>query len=81
MEGADPRDAEIRNLMADMTCSHDFDCCQADFRSLKPADIVGEDCIFCLDEQAKICDQSAGFGDGRICLCPLRKYIAKKWRR
>ena len=75
---------EIEQIMAGMECAKDFECYKSGFEKLGRVKDGGLDnYVWCLEEKGKArdCGFSLWFGDGMLCKCPLRVYIAKKLKK
>jgi len=71
----------IEQIMAQMECAKDFVCYKSGFKKVCKARDGGlEGYIWCLEERmtARDCDYSLSFGEGMLCKCPLRIYLAKR---
>lgn len=72
---------EIRQIIAQMECTKDFSCYRSGFKKVCKAKDGGlEGYIWCLEDPvtARSCDYSLSFGEGMLCKCPVRLYLAKK---
>jgi hypothetical protein len=69
---------EIEKIARCMTCSKDFICYKSGFDKLgKARDFGMEEYIDCLEENPEECEFSLPFGEGYLCKCAVRIYIAK----
>ncbi len=73
---------KIEEITTGMECDKNFECYKSGFTKICRTKLVGNDTFLkCLDENACDCKFSLP-GDGEnFCLCSLRLYIAKRWRR
>jgi hypothetical protein len=72
---------KVEEIMAGMKCPHDFKCAEAGFEHLCKAKSIGPDGFLeCLDENHASCAFAYSFGEVPLCLCPLRVYMAKKFK-
>ena len=73
---------EIQKYISQNKCPFDFKCCKKGFEDLSSVivDLEGN-IVECLDENAKKCHHSLPFGSSFLCACPLRRYIAKHFRK
>jgi hypothetical protein len=71
---------KIEEIMAEMECEKDFECYKSEFNDICKAKNSGiYSYVDCLEEmqEARLCQFSLSFGEGFLCKCPLRVYIAK----
>jgi hypothetical protein len=69
----------IKEIKAGMKCPKNFNCIESGLEDLCHAKDFGiENYIDCLDENPSECSFVISFGDGYLCRCPLRVFIAKK---
>ncbi|MHC4912812.1 MAG: hypothetical protein ACYTE5_07390 [Planctomycetota bacterium] len=74
---------EIEEIMEGMECAKDFECYRSGFKRLcKARDDGLKEHVWCMEEAdvSRGCGYSLSFGDGMLCKCPLRVYLAKKLR-
>jgi len=81
MEIARVHQRQIKEIINRMNCTKDFECYKSGFENLCKVEDMGiEDTVVCLNTSPKACGFSLPLEpDRRICLCPLRTYIAKKF--
>ena len=69
---------EIETIASGLNCSKDFICYKSGFEKLcKARDFGMEEYIDCLEGKPEECEFSLPFGEGHLCKCALRIYIAK----
>jgi hypothetical protein len=71
---------QIEQIMARMECAKDFECYKSGFEKMGRAKDGGlNNYVWCLEEDGKArdCGFSLSFGNGILCRCPLRVYVAK----
>lgn len=73
---------EIMNYSMD--CPKDFKCYKNNFENLcEPKGIIGDfvecGCNSCSDDP-QTCKYGTSFGNSNFCNCPLRTFVAKKFR-
>jgi hypothetical protein len=73
---------EIQEYISKNKCLFDFKCYKNGFKDLSGVivDLQGN-IIECLDNNAKRCNHSLSFGSDFLCTCPLRRFIAKRFRK
>jgi hypothetical protein len=72
----------IKEMMTGVQCKKEFSCYTSGLRNLSPARDVGlETFVACLAKDPMECKFSLQFGGVFFCQCPLRVYIAKKFRK
>ena len=73
---------EIETIASGLNCSKDFRCYKSGFEKLcKARDFGMEEYIDCLEENPEKCEFSLPFGEGYLCKCALRIYIAKNLKK
>ena len=75
---------EVEQIIAQMECAKDFECYKSGFERLCKARDGGlKQHVWCLEEHnvSLDCRFSLSFGDGMLCKCPLRVYIAKRLKK
>jgi hypothetical protein len=80
MEISEKHLKEIDEIMADIECPKDFICSRTKFEQVCGAEDIGlEVYIECSGESLKTkwCSFSLSFGNGFMCKCPLRIYLAR----
>jgi len=72
---------QIEEITRGMNCPRDFECYKSGFKNLGKVENMGvEDSVVCLKEKPRVCGFSLPLeSDRRLCLCPLRTYIAKNF--
>jgi len=74
-------DKEIEEIIGGLECPKDFQCCKPDIKALcKARDIGLETFLVCLEEQPLECVFALPFGGAYYCKCPLRVYIARRFK-
>ena len=72
---------EIEAIMGAMECPKDFECYTSGFKKLGKASDGGlPNYVDCLDGRAARCKYAVRFGNGVLCRCSLRVYVAKTLR-
>ncbi len=73
---------KIEEIMGGIQCSKGFKCAESGFDTVqlcKAETFFGVvDYLGCLDANPKACSFALSFGNGFLCQCPLRVYLAKK---
>lgn len=73
---------EIEEILGQMQCPKDFECYKSGFEALCKARYVGGELFLeCLEETPQRCKFSLFLGRSHLCQCPLRAYIAKKFKK
>jgi len=73
---------KIEEIIAGMQCPKNFKCAENGFENLCRAKDFGvENYLDCLEENPAECPFALSFGNGYLCQCPLRVYIAKKLKK
>ena len=63
-------------------CPHDFPCYKSDFEKLSRIRMCADgNVIECLEQDPQFCEHGMSFGYSYLCICPMRKYIAKNFGR
>ena len=74
--------SKIEQIIDTFKCPLDFRCYKSQFEELCDAVIIGDGkLVECTDEHAASCGFSYPFGDAYFCNCPLRAYVAKKFKK
>lgn len=69
----------IRKIVGEFHCPHDFRCVdEPDF--CKVIDSVAFDHLKCVTLNIQDCHLSESSEEERLCSCPLRVYLSKRWR-
>ncbi len=78
MELALQQESDVQRIMAEMDCPKGFHCCESEFESLTPVEVIpGSKLVECLKAKESYCPMSFTFGlDSAFCKCPLRRYMA-----
>lgn len=77
-----PHEASIAAIKAGMQCPKGFRCVDKDCGQLCQARECGlENYLDCCEESPEQCSFALQFGDGHICRCPLRVYLAKELKK
>ena len=70
---------QIEEIVEDMDCSKEFECCEGNFTNVCRAKDIGIDSFLeCLEENTHECEFTMPFGDAFFCKCPVRMAIARK---
>jgi hypothetical protein len=73
---------QIEQIVGGLKCSKNFKCCASGFENVcRATDIGFESLLECLEDGSHACRFATRVGDLRICVCPLRVYIARSLRR
>ena len=71
---------KIQEIMDGMHCPRDFDCTKSNFETVCKAKDLGlglTDYVKCFGEAHHNCTFALPFGEGHLCRCPLRVYVAR----
>ena len=69
----------LEELRGRTVCNKSFQCAKSDYRVLCAARDIGlEHHLDCLDPNAGQCAMAMPFGDGYICRCPVRRFLARE---
>jgi len=72
---------EIEEIIGELQCPKDFLCYKSGLKALcKAQDIGMGQALLCLEKDPQECSFSLPFGQTHYCKCPLRVYIAKRFR-
>ncbi len=70
---------KIEEIIGKMSCPKTFKCAESGFENLcRARDFGVESYLECLDGSGSICQFALPFGEGHLCQCPLRVFLAKK---
>ena len=70
---------KIEEIIGKMSCPKAFKCAESGFETLCKARDFGVDSYLdCLEEKRDKCPFALPFGEGFLCQCPLRVFLAKK---
>ncbi len=73
---------EIEEIIGQLRCEKDFICYKSGFDVLcKAIDLPFNSYYACMEENPRECKFAVPFGDTNLCECPLRVYIAKKFKK
>jgi hypothetical protein len=73
---------EIEKIASGLNCSKDLICYKSGLEKLcKARDFGMEKYIDCLEENPENCEFSLPFGEGHLCKCALRIYIAQNLKK
>ena len=76
------RQHELNDIMSDIDCPNGFECCSSGFDNLCKVKINKVDeFIECLEDTSDSCPFALPCEEKNLCLCPVRIYIAKKFKR
>ncbi|MHC4271407.1 MAG: hypothetical protein ACYST2_03745 [Planctomycetota bacterium] len=82
MNSVKERNPELNEIIADVDCAKDFECCKSDFVNLCRIKINERDSfIECLEESSDSCTFSLPCVEKRYCLCPVRIHIARTLKK
>lgn len=72
----------VDEIIAGMHCRHGFPCYKSNSEKLSRVRMLADgDVIECLEDKPYLCEHGMSFGDSYLCICPLRKYVAKNFGR
>jgi len=67
----------IRRIIGTLRCPRDRPCHTCGFETVGRVRPIGSTGVLdCLEERGCCCSYGLPFGDGILCRCPLRKYLA-----
>jgi len=70
--------AKIEEIASGLKCSKDFRCCESGFEELcRAVDSGAESHLICLEDSENFCKFRVVVGSFKLCMCPLRGYIAR----
>jgi hypothetical protein len=73
-------DARTKQLMASIPCRKHFTCVQSELANLCKAQLGRKGRVVqCLEGKKHACSFRLSFLFKKICRCPIRQYIAKRW--
>ena len=73
---------KIEEIMSGLKCEKNFNCADSGFEILcKAKDIGLDNYLDCLESDPQKCNFVLSFGDGYMCQCPVRVYLAKKLKK
>ncbi len=73
---------KIDEITAETHCPHDFPCYKSEFEKLSRIRmLVNGEVVECLEDKPYLCEHGMSFGSIYLCICPLRKYVAKHFGR
>jgi hypothetical protein len=73
-------DERVQQLMASVPCTKDHSCVQSNLASLCKAKLGRKGKVVqCMESKKNACSFRLSFLFKKICRCPLRQYIAKRW--
>jgi hypothetical protein len=74
---------KLQEIIDSIKCPKNFQCCQTGFEKVCNARSIGDKKFLeCLDENPTDCKFAASYHDQFfICQCPLRQYIAEKFKK
>lgn len=77
MKLAPEHDAQIREIVKTVKCTHECPCYANSFKTVGRVQAVGDTGILeCLEARGQWCGYGLCFGDAIFCFCPLRKFLA-----
>jgi hypothetical protein len=69
-------EANIRRIIDTLRCPRERPCHTCDFETRGCVRPIGSTGVLdCLEERGCRCSNGLHFGDGILCMCPLRKYL------
>lgn len=75
-------DRQIRELVAKTPCGKGHECVESNFEKVTQVErAAGGEVLFCRGAEPRLCGHTLPFGGSVICLCPVRKHIAKHLSR
>jgi hypothetical protein len=77
------RKIDVEQIMGQLKCPKDFQCCMSGFKDLCRArsfGLVEDSLLVCLEKHPRTCKFLA-LERGYLCECPLRIYIARKLKK
>ena len=78
MQVTSEHEEQIRRITGEMKCPREIPCYTCGFETLGRARPIGDTGVIdCLEERGGCCPLGLPFGDGILCMCPLRKYLAE----
>jgi hypothetical protein len=73
---------QIEQIVDGLKCPKDFKCYRSGLENLCRATDIGiESLLECLEDGSHACRFATRVGDLRLCVCPLRVYIARSLSR
>ncbi len=82
MELTQEQRTEIEEIANRINCPKNLECYKSEPEKLcQVRDFGLDEYLDCLEETAKDCEFSLSFGNGYLCTCPVRIYIAKKLKK
>ena len=73
-------DENVKELMASVPCTKDFTCIRSKLANLCKARLAQDGKVLqCLERKVHACSFRLSFLLKKICRCPMRQYIAKRW--
>lgn len=81
METIQSQDVKLQEIIKDVDCEKDFACLKSDLNQVSKVKIPEEGSFLeCQKQHNETCSFSLPCDDKVFCLCPVRIYIAKKWK-
>lgn len=69
----------IEEIICQMKCPKNFECCKSGFAKLGSARDIGmKTFVECLGERGRACSFALKFGNKYLCYCPLCVYLVQK---
>jgi hypothetical protein len=73
---------KIEEIMSGMKCPKSFRCADSGFERLcRSKDFGIDNYLDCLEDDPRRCSFALSFGNGYLCQCPLRVFLAKKLKK
>jgi len=70
-----------RSILGTLKCEKGLICAQSGLESLCKARSIGSELFVICEEKTPRCSLSFTFGNGYMCKCPVRTFIANKFRK
>ena len=71
----------IRGILGNLECDNELKCVESGFEELcKARDFGSDSFLTCLEEDPR-CSFASTFAYGRLCKCPVRMHILKKFNK
>ena len=78
MEWTKEQKHQMEEIASETNCPNDFRCFKSEPEELRRARNMGiEGYLNCLEQKPEKCEFSLPFGEGYLCKCPVRVYIAE----
>ena len=78
MEWTTQQKQKMEEIASEIDCPKDFICFKSEPEELHRARSIGiEGYLNCLEDNSQECEFALPFGEGYLCKCPVRVYIAQ----